>query len=187
MTETMTMRERYLGAMEFGEMLAMVSKHEELWAAVWRRADVPAAFVERLAALEGAWHLLVLSEDWCGDAVNTVPVVARLAELSPNADLRVLARDANLDLMDAHLTDTSRSIPVVIVLDADFNEVGWWGPRPAALQAWVLGPGQLLEKDARYRDVRAWYARDRGRSTLEAIVQLIERAAMQSRAKTGEG
>lgn len=170
------MRDRYLSAMEFGEMLANVTRHEALWASVWRRAEISDEHVRRLGALGGAWHLLVLSEDWCGDAVNTVPIVARLAELSPNADLRVLARDVNPDLMDAHLTGTSRSIPVVIVLNEQFVEVGWWGPRPAALQAWVLGPGQALEKDARYREIRAWYARDRGRSAVEEIVQVMERA-----------
>ena len=83
MTETITMRDRYLGAPEFGEMLASATKNEELWAAVWRRTVVPDEFVQRVAALGGAWHLLVLSEDWCGDAVNTVPIVARLAELAP--------------------------------------------------------------------------------------------------------
>jgi hypothetical protein len=170
----MTMRERYLGAMEFGEMLATVTRHEALWNAVWRRAEVSDDLVQRVAALGGAWHLLILSEDWCGDAVNTVPLVARLAELAPNADVRVLARDRNLDLMDTHLTGTSRSIPVVIVLDEDWNEVGWWGPRPSALQAWVLGPGRALEPEAKYREVRAWYARDRGRSTLEEVVVLME-------------
>lgn len=176
MTDTTTLRDRYLGAMEFGEMLAGVTKHEALWAAVWRRAEVPEEFVKRLAGVAGAWHFLVLSEDWCGDAVNTVPIVARLAELAPNTDMRVLARDANLDLMDAHLTGTSRSIPVVVVLDEAFTEVGWWGPRPAALQEWVLGPGKALEQEAKYREVRAWYARDRGRTTLEEIVSLVERA-----------
>jgi thioredoxin family protein len=174
MTETITMRDRYLGAPEFGEMLATATKNADLWAAVWRRATVPDEFVQRVAALGGARHLLVLSEDWCGDAVNTVPVVARLAELAPNVDLRVLARDENLDLMDAHLTGTSRSIPVVIALDEEFTERGWWGPRPMELQRWVLGPGQALDKDARYREIRSWYARDKGRATLEEVVGMME-------------
>jgi hypothetical protein len=178
MTETMTMRERYLGAPEFEDMLASAEKNADLWAAVWRRAAVPEEYLRRVAAVGGAWHLLVLSEDWCGDAVNTVPVVAKLAVLAPTLDLRVLARDENLDLMDAHLTGSSRSIPVVILLDGEFRERGWWGPRPAALQEWVLGPaGQALEKEARYREMRVWYARDAGRSTLEAVVRLIEDAA----------
>jgi len=175
MAETITMRERYLGGRRISEINASATKNADLWAAVWRRAVVPDEFVRRVAALGGAWHLLVLSEDWCGDAVNSVPVVARLAELAPNVDLRVLARDENLDLMDAHLTGTSRSIPVVIVLDEEFNERGWWGPRPAELQKWALGPGQALDKDARYREIRTWYARDKGRATLEEVVRVMER------------
>jgi hypothetical protein len=171
------MRERYLAAPEFEQMLATVEKNADLWAGIWRRAVVPDEYLQRVTALRGAWHLLALSEDWCGDAVNTLPVVAKLAELAPNLDLRVLARDQNLDLMDAHLTGTSRSIPVVMVLDDEFVEHGWWGSRPAMLQRWVLGPGQQLDKDARYKEVRAWYARDHGRTTLEEVVSLLERAA----------
>jgi hypothetical protein len=176
-TGTMTMRDRYLGAPEFEEMLATAKVNPELWAAMWRRASVPEEFVRRVAGLGGAWHLLVLSEDWCGDSVNTLPVVAKLAALAPNVDLRVLARDENPDLMDSHLTGISRSIPVVIALDDEFRERGWWGPRPAALQQWVLGPGRQLEKDARYLEVRTWYARDRGKTTLEEVVGMMERAA----------
>jgi hypothetical protein len=177
MTETITMRDRYLGAPEFGEVLASATQNADLWAAVWRRAVVPEELVRRVAALGGAWHLLVLSEDWCGDAVNSVPVIARLAELAPNVDLRVLSRDANLDLMDAHLTGTSRAIPVVILLDGEFNERGWWGSRPASLQQWVMGPGKALEKEGRYREIRSWYARDKGRTTLEEVVAMMERLA----------
>jgi hypothetical protein len=170
-------RDRYLGAPEFEEMLATAKENADLWASVWRRATVPEEYLRRVARLGGAWHLLVLSEDWCGDAVNTVPVVAKLAELSSNLDLRVLARDENVDLMDAHLTGTSRSIPVVMALDDEFREKGWWGPRPAELQSWALGPGRALEKDERYKSVRAWYARDRGKTTLEEVVGMLERAA----------
>ena len=111
-----SLRDRYLAAPDFSAMLAAAQKNVELWAAMWRHAKVDDGFVRRAAALPGAWHLLVLSEDWCGDAVNTVPVVAKLAERAPNTDLRVLGRDDNPDLIDAHLTGSSRSIPVVIAL-----------------------------------------------------------------------
>ena len=172
-----SLRDRYLAAPDFSAMLATVEKNAELWAAMWRHARVDEDYVRRVVALPGTWHLLVLSEDWCGDAVNTVPAVAKLAERAPNVDLRVLGRDANPDLMDAHLTGSSRSIPVVIALDEWFEERGWWGPRPTVLQHWVSGQGQLLEKTARYREARVWYARDQGRTTLEEVVSMLERAA----------
>ena len=105
-----------------------------------------------------------------------MPIVARLVERCPNVDLRVLARDLNPDIMDAHLTGGSRSIPVIIALDEAYEERGWWGPRPTVLQRWVSGQGQLLEKTARYREARTWYARDRGRTTLEEVVSMLEGA-----------
>ena len=170
-----TLRARYLAAQDFEAMLASATKNADLWAGIWRRAEVPQEFIDRVTTLGGEWHLLVLSEDWCGDAVNTVPVLAKLAQLTPNLDLRILARDANPDLMDAHLSGTSRAIPVVMALDADFAERGWWGSRPAEVQRWVLSEGALLDKTERYRHVRTWYARDHGRTTLEDVVSMLER------------
>lgn len=171
----MITQERYEAAQTFADYLAGVQKHPELWRAIYAKSRVPAEIVDRIAALPPR-RLLVLSEDWCGDAVNIVPVVARLQEACPNlTDLRVLARDQNLDIMDAHLTGTSRSIPVVIVLDEKLGECAWWGPRPSELQQWILGPGQELPKDERYREARRWYARDGGKSTLDEITRLLER------------
>jgi Thioredoxin len=171
------MRDRYREAETFEAMLGAATKNVDLWTAMWRHARVDEEYVRRVSSLPGSWHLLVLSEDWCGDAVNTVPVVAKLAEHCPNVDLRVLGRDANPDLMDAHLTGRARSIPVIIALDDSYEERGWWGPRPTVLQRWVSGQGQLLEKTIRYREARTWYARDRGRTTLEEVVSMLERAA----------
>ena len=184
MSDLTTLRERFEAADTIEAMLAAAEKNAELWGAVWRRARVPDEFLRRVAELEGTWHLLVLSEDWCGDAVNTVPVIAKLAALSPNLQLRVLARDRNLDLMDTHLSGTSRAIPVVMVLDETYQERAWWGSRPAELQAWVLSTGHALEQEARYHEVRRWYARDAGRTTLEEVVATLERAATTTRPAT---
>jgi hypothetical protein len=186
MDESM-LKERYAGATTFVDFLAGVRTNAELWRAVAARAQLPPDLAARAAALTGEWHLLILSEDWCGDAVNLVPVVARLCEASPRVDCRLLARDANPDLMDAHLTNGSRSIPVVMALDADYVEQGWWGPRPTPLQRWVLTEGQALEKGERYREVRTWYARDRGRTTMEEVLALLERAAVSADAGSAGG
>ena len=177
------MRERYLAGQTFAEFLATAAKNLELWTAMARRAAVPGALLERAAALPGRWHLLVLNEDWCGDAVNTVPFVARLAELAPNVDLRILGRDANPDIMDAHRWRGTRSIPVVVAYDEEFVERGWWGPRPAELQAWTVGDGRLLEKTERYKEIRRWYARDGGRTTLLEVVSMLESGAAVAAAR----
>jgi hypothetical protein len=171
-----SLQERFAAGRSFTEFLAAAVANADLWRAVYARARVDDAAVARAARLGGLWHLLVLVEDWCGDAVNTLPVIGRLAEQAPTIDLRVLGRDANLDLMDAHLTNGSRSIPVVMILDATYPERGWWGPRPASLQAWVMGDGRALSKEDRYREVRRWYARDHGATTVDEVLTLLEQA-----------
>ncbi len=171
------LHERFAAARTFPEFLEAAEANAELWAAIARRARAPEQVVERVRGLPGRWRLLVLLEDWCGDAVNTVPVLAALADAAPNLELRVLGRDANPDLTNAHLTGGSRSIPVAIVLDEDWNEVAWWGPRPAELQGWFRAEGMQLPAAERYAAARRWYARDRGESTLREIVCLIEEAA----------
>lgn len=153
-----------------------VVKHAELWKAVYRRAEVPGWALDEAAALPGRWWLLVISEDWCGDASNTVPVIARFAEAASSLEMRVVKRDENLALMDRYLTNGSRSIPLAIVLDEEFRPGGRWGPRPVELQAFVLREKALGERPVEeiYRDVRTWYARDRGESTIREVLAVIE-------------
>lgn len=177
---TKSLRTRYCAAQPFANFVRDANENVELWQVLARRAQVPHDAVARVSALGGRWHLLVLAEDWCGDALNSLPVLARLAELAPNLDLRVLARDTHPDLMDAHLSPSgARAIPVVIVLDADWNERGWWGSRPAALQQWVNEEGRTMSKEDRYREIRRWYARDRGAEVLDEVITLLESAASQ--------
>ena len=169
-------------AATFGEFLARAEKHPQLWRDVTARASVPDEMLERARALGAERRLLVLLEDWCGDAINTVPYLARLAELVPGLQLRVLRRDEHPALMDAHLSPTGgRAIPVVLVLDEQGRELGWWGSRPAELQRWVTAPeARALESADRYRVVRTWYARDRGRTTLREVLDLLERAEAEA-------
>lgn len=165
-------------AVSFSAFLPTAEANADLWRGVWKRVRLPDDLVARAAAVPGRWRLLVISEDWCGDAVNIVPVLARLAEAVPTLDLRIITRDDHLDLMDAHLTNgRSRSIPTVLVLDEDFVERGWWGPRPSELQAWVMEEGLAMPSDERYRHVRRFYARDKGRTTLEEVIAGLEAAA----------
>jgi len=170
-------RERFEQAPTFDGYLETVEKNRDLWHGVYQRVRLPEDLVAAAREVPGGWHLVALSEDWCGDAVNTLPVVARLAD-EAGWDMRVMGRDDNLDLIDSHLTNgRSRSIPVVIVYDEGFNEVGWWGPRPGEIQSWVMGEGLSLPSPERYKVIRRWYARDRGKTTLAEVLDIVARAA----------
>ena len=152
-------------------------KHRGLWEGLHRLARIPDWAIAAVPADAGL-RLLVLAEDWCGDASNTVPVLARLADLAPGIELRILKRDEHPDLMDRYLTNGSRSIPIVIALDRDFRELGHWGPRPGELQGWVLAErARGTPKEEIYPAVRKWYARDHGETTLREVLRAAKLAA----------
>ncbi len=141
-----------------------------LWQGVYNLARVPDWALNAVPS-GAARKLLVIAEDWCGDASNTVPVVAKLVDAVPGLELRVILRDANPEVMDRYLTNGSRSIPVVIALDENYRELGHWGPRPTELQAWVMANRATMPKTELYPKVRKWYAKDRGETTLREVLQ----------------
>jgi hypothetical protein len=146
------------------------AEHCGLWQGVYNLARVPEW--ARAAVPEGVTRkLLVIAEDWCGDASNTVPIVAKFAEAVPGLELRVIQRDTYPEVMDQYLTNGSRSIPIVIALDENFEEVGHWGPRPTELQSWVMANKSAMPKAELYPQVRKWYARDRGETTLKEVLE----------------
>lgn len=149
---------------------ACKAEHCGLWQGIYNLARIPDWAVA--AASTGAKRkLLVIAEDWCGDASNTVPVIAKLTDQSPGLELRIIMRDTNPEVMDQYLTNGSRSIPIVIALDESFHETGHWGPRPAELQSWVMANRGVLPKAELYPQVRRWYARDRGETTIREVLK----------------
>jgi hypothetical protein len=77
-------------------------------------------------------YVLMLGENWCGDVHRNSPMIARIVEAMPGADLRVFLRDQNVDLTDCFLNNGYRSIPIVVFFDKDWNEVGRWIERSHA-------------------------------------------------------
>ena len=77
---------------------------------------------------------VLLSEAWCGDAAQIVPVLGKIAQESDKIDLKIILRDEHLDMMDRYLTNGGRSIPKLICLDQKNQEIFVWGPRPAFIQ-----------------------------------------------------
>ncbi len=146
-------------------------EYYELWKSVYEHAIVPGWALEQF--MRGpVRRLLVLAADWCGDAANTVPVLARLADLVPAIELRILERDRYPSVMNRYLTNGTRSIPLAIALDANFVELGHWGPRPSVLQEWVMAR-KVMPTPQRYAYARGWYARDKGESTLRELLAAI--------------
>ncbi|HXE58372.1 MAG TPA: thioredoxin family protein [Gemmatimonadales bacterium] len=156
-------------ALRYHDFVAASDQHRGLWEGLYRIARIPDW--ARIAAPREGRRFLVLAEDWCGDASNTIPTLARWVDETPGLELRILRRDENPDLMDRYRTNGSRSIPIVIALDGGFRELGHWGPRPRELQAWVMEHRGKLAKSELYPQVRRWYAKDRGETTLREVME----------------
>jgi hypothetical protein len=160
-------------ALTYQAFLATSTKHKGLWEGIYGIARLPVWATSALpAGVER--KLLVIAEDWCGDASSTVPVLAKLADTVPGLELRVILRDQHPEVMDLYLTNGSRSIPIVIALDEQFRELGHWGPRPRELQAWVMASRLTVPKAELYPQVRQWYARDHGETTLREVLTVAK-------------
>lgn len=156
-------------AVTFDEFVAGSIQHKGLWEGVYRLARLPDVGRIQLPA-GSARKLLVLAEDWCGDAANTVPVLAKWAEQTPGFELRILRRDEHPDVMDRYLTSGSRSIPIVIVLDEKSRELAHWGPRPTELQSFVMENRVKVPTSELYPQTRRWYAKDHGETAIREIL-----------------
>ena len=75
----------------------------------------------------------------------------------------------------------------MILLNPKFEECGWWGPRPRELQKWVMEKGLALPKEERYREVRSFYARDKGLSTMGEIVEMLEECCARGPVRAAGG
>ena len=119
---------------------------------------------------------LVIAESWCGDAAQNVPVMQKMAEVNPNINLRVILRDENPDLMNRYLTNGGKSIPILICLDENLNELGTWGPRPAVLQDWLKKEktNPTMEMSELKEQFQVWYTKDKGQTLQQEMLLLMK-------------
>ena len=138
-----------------------------------RKLKLNEALLASAASIKDQTRWLVISEHWCGDASQINPIFNKIAEASKGKiDLRFVYRDTNHELIDAHLTDgTSRSIPILLVLDNDYQVVNTYGPRPAEAQILVK---EILAKGESYAiPVHTWYAKDKQKSLQAELLQML--------------
>jgi Thioredoxin len=156
----------------FAEFVAAAApEHRALWEGIYRASRVP-EWATKPPAEER--KLLVLAEDWCVDTSSTLPVLARWVEATPGLSLRILKRDEHPEVMDRYLSNGTRSIPVVLVLDRDLHLLRHWGPYSVPLASWVREhKPPALVKDEFVKGKRSWYARDRGETTLREVMAVL--------------
>lgn len=143
-----------------------------------KRTDLNDELIEKLEGVNDEWIWLVLTEAWCGDAAQSLPIINKMAEANDNITLRLILRDENLELMDQFLHNgRSRSIPKLICINAEtFDVVGDWGPRPQKAQE--LYDSLRNDTDLKYQEVaerlHKWYANDKGQEIQKEFIHAID-------------
>ena len=138
------------------------------------------ALLENLSK-EYIW--LVISETWCGDAAQVIPVINKMAEVASKIDLRIVFRDENEDLMNLFLTNGTKSIPKLIIIEKETGEVvGDFGPRPTQAKQLIIdykAAHGVVDETAKI-ELQKWYLADKGVSIQNEICALIKTTASQN-------
>lgn len=137
---------------------------------------IPLNFEEKIKSIDYKVTWLVITESWCGDAAHLMPVMNKISEMNKNINFKVVLRDENDELMNQFLTNGSKSIPKLIMIDDETNDiVSTYGPRPNVVTKLVndfKNEHGLLTPEFK-QDLQVWYNKDKGQSTLEDLTELL--------------
>jgi hypothetical protein len=154
----MVTRERFQQGMTFPQYLEQMGTNKEKFVEFLNEIKIAPEDRAGLDRYGKKLNVLVITEDWCGDALYNVPVLAKLVEGNENVDMRVFLRDKNPDLMDQYLNQgLYRSIPVFAFFDENMKEIARFIERPPAqteeIEKKMLETRRALRAE-RYRDWR---------------------------------
>ncbi len=132
--------------------------------------------LETVTCFDDKLTWVVLTESWCGDAAQNLPVLSKIAEANKNISIRILMRDENEDLMNQYLTNGGKSIPKLICLDENLKELGTWGPRPKVLKDWLVKEkaNPTMEMSALKEQFQVWYTKDKGQTLQKEMITLMQ-------------
>jgi hypothetical protein len=165
----MVTKQRFAQGMTFQQYLDQMTTNKDKFVETLAAAHVTAEDRAVFADPREKFNILVLTEDWCGDALTNFPVLARMVEGASNVDMRVFLRDQNPDLMDQYLNrGLYRSIPVFVFFDGDMKEVARFVERPPKITEYM----EQKQLELR-RQLRAEHGDDWRRAAAEEIRALL--------------
>jgi hypothetical protein len=176
-TEQLVLENRTTGANQSEEYLAYTRMSLQRMVRWNKTSKVSEALEQLLLQVNQPQVWLVITEAWCGDGAQSIPHLAKLADLNPLITLKIVLRDEHPNLMDAYLTNGNRSIPKLVAMTADLQqELFTWGPKPKHLLDRHAAFKQNLDGRS-YSDfleeVHLWYAKNKQKDLESEIYPLI--------------
>lgn len=131
----------------------------------------------KLKSFKKEYIWLVISEGWCADGAQLMPIFNKIVGESDSIDLKIVLRDESEDLMNLFLTNGNKAIPKLIVVDKASGEVfGSWGPRPKGAFDFMKNYKEkhgIIDETAK-AELQMWYLHDKGLSTQEELINLMQ-------------
>ncbi|WP_353265289.1 thioredoxin family protein [Gemmatimonas sp.] len=162
----------------FTDFVAAAKARREGWVKLADSAEVaaPVAARAKAAAAGGSWRLLVVAIDACGDSMNTVPYVAKVAALA-GVDLRIVLPSVGRPVQESHRSLDGRvATPTFVLIDAAGNERGCIVEQPRALREWSAPARSAVSIDSVHAGIRAFYAADKGAAIAMETAEMLEAA-----------
>ncbi len=143
-----------------------------------KKIELSEATILRLQKLDKKQLWLVLTEGWCGDAAQNLPVIEKMAKQSSHIELRLILRDENPEVMNLFLTNGAQAIPKLISFDEELNVLFTWGARPSIATQMVTDYKAKHGKlDPEFKkNLQVWYNKDKGQNVQSDVVTLIEQS-----------
>ena len=174
-----TLTALYASGQDYRTFLAEAKARREMWVRNTEQAVIAPDVLATARGLMGKWRILVVAVDGCSDSVNTIPYIAKLVELVPSLEMRMVLPGPGAPVMESHRTlDGRAATPTLVVLDAAGNDVGCLVERPFSLQKLI----QTARADGTLESFQKqkWYDADAGASVVRDMVTVLQAAASGS-------
>lgn len=130
---------------------------------------------ELLLCINDQQTWLVITEPWCGDSAQTLPIIFMMSEINSKINLKIIYRDKNLDVIDQYLTDGNRAIPKLIAFDKNGVELFKWGPRPLEARDLVMKWKSEGDNQDQFNEkLHLWYGKNRGKEIEREFIELLK-------------
>lgn len=170
------MEAKYRAGVTWEEMLTAAGGRGDRMRQVYDALQLTGEDIAFIEAIPRDVHILAISEDWCGDCVRQVPIMARVCGGNEHLKLRIIGRDDNPDVMERYLFNGAAVVPVFVFFNENFIEVGSWSARPAACRELIArgkAGGRLAEAKA---EASRLMDESNGRLSVEEFKHLIDMA-----------
>ena len=140
-----------------------------------KTVKIPSEVIEKIETINKPINWIVITEGWCGDAAQNLPIINKLAELNDHINLRIVLRDEHPELMGKFLTNGGEAIPKLIHTEDDHEIISHWGPRPSVATKMVEDYKEehgMLTPEFK-KDLQIWYNTDKGETTINDMLEFL--------------